>query len=107
MRNWETGRASPSRWDNGRYWRKARAGLPEAERLYRRVIDVCEEARVIVTESLVLFNLALLYEKQGRLDQTVLLLEQVVEIDKHLRLPDLEDDRRVLERMQGKQASGR
>ena len=44
----------------------------------------------------------MLCEKQGRLDQAVLLLERVVEIDERLGLSDLEDDRGVLEDMRKK-----
>jgi hypothetical protein len=63
--------------------------------------------RDTVTESLALFNLALLYEKQGRLDQAVPLLERAVEIDERVGLPDLEQDRRILERVRMKLNVGR
>ena len=74
----------------------------EAERLYRRSIALSEELGDVVGMSIRMFNLALLCEDQGRLNEALPLLERVVEIDERVGLPDLEQDRRVLERVQGK-----
>ena len=74
----------------------------EAQRLYGSSIKAFEEIGDVVNASIGMFNLALLCEDQGRLDEALPLLERVVEINERVGLPDLEQDRRVLERVRGK-----
>jgi len=78
---------------------QAEGDQAEAERLYRQVLAICRDLGDIVTEGVIRFNLALLYEDQGRPEEALPLLERVVEIDEQVGLPDLEQDRRVLERV--------
>jgi tetratricopeptide (TPR) repeat protein len=76
--------------------------LAEAERLYQQAMTAQQEIGDVVNASIHMFNLALLYEDQGRLNEALPLLERVVEIDERVGLPDLESDRRVLERVREK-----
>jgi hypothetical protein len=46
-----------------------------------------------------MFNLALLYENQGRLGEALPLLERAVEIAEQVGMPVAESRRRVLERV--------
>ena len=74
----------------------------EAEKLYRQAMTIQQEIGDVVNASIWMFNLALLCEDQGRLDEALPLLEQAVAIDERVGLPDLEQDRRVLEQVRGK-----
>ncbi len=73
---------------------EAEGDQDEAERLYRRM-----------AESIGLFNLARLYEDQGRLNEALPLLERAVEIFERVRSPHAETVRPVLERVRGKLAT--
>lgn len=48
-----------------------------------------------------MFNLGLLYEKQGRLAEAEPLLAEAVAIAERVGLPDVESDRKVLARVRG------
>lgn len=74
----------------------------EAERLYKLAKDTMMEIGDVVNASIHMFNLALLYEGQGRLAEAVPLLEEAVAIAERVGLPDVESDRKVLERVRGK-----
>jgi len=52
-----------------------------------------------------MFNLALLCEDQGRLDEALPLLERAVEIAEQVGMPQAENRRRVLERVREKLGS--
>ena len=73
----------------------------EAEKLYRQAMTTLQEIGDVVNASIWMFNLALLYEDQGRLDEALPLLERAVEIDERVDTPRLEKHRRVLERVRG------
>ncbi len=81
---------------------KVEGDQDEAERFYRQAIVIGEELGDVVGMSIDMFNLALLCEDQGRLDEALPLLERVVEIDERVGLPDLEQDRCVLEQVREK-----
>jgi tetratricopeptide (TPR) repeat protein len=81
--------------------------LTEAEALYQRAIALSERVGDPVGTNSDMFNLALLYERQERLAEALPLLERVVETDERVRLPNLEQDRRVLERVRRKLSAGR
>jgi len=69
----------------------------EAERHYRFAIDAFEETGDLPNASTGMFNLALLYEDQGRLDEALPLLERVEEMFEQLRSPHTADVRLALE----------
>ena len=59
-----------------------------------------ESDELLVAQSVLLFNLANLYEANGRFPQAIAALEQVVALDERTHNPDLEQDRAALARMQ-------
>ena len=59
-----------------------------------------ESDELLVAQSVLLFNLANLYEANGRFPQAIAALEQVVTLDERTHNPDLEQDRAALARMQ-------
>ncbi|MCA9995983.1 MAG: tetratricopeptide repeat protein [Anaerolineales bacterium] len=59
-----------------------------------------ESDELWVAQSVLLFNLANLYEANGRFAQAIAALEQVVALDERTHNPDLEQDRAALVRMQ-------
>jgi len=74
----------------------------EAEKLYRQAMTIQQEIGDVVNASIWMFNLALLCEDQGRLDEALPLLERVVEIAEQVGMPQVENRRRVLERVREK-----
>jgi hypothetical protein len=85
---------------------QAEGDLVRAGRLYRRNLTICQEMGDALTERVTLLNLALLYEDQGRLADAAPLLERAVHIDERLGLPNLEQDRSVLNRVRLQMAPG-
>ena len=74
----------------------------EAERLYRRSWAIAEEIGDVVRASIQMFNLALLCEDQGRLDEALPLLERAVETFERVESPHAETVRPVVERVREK-----
>ena len=81
---------------------KAEGDQVEAERLYRRAWEIAEAIGDIVSASIGMFNLALLYEDQGRLDEAVPLLERAVAIAERTGFYEAKRWRGVLERVRSK-----
>lgn len=78
----------------------------EAEQRYRAALQLTDAQAEPALASVRLFNLARLYEEQGRLDEAVALLEQVVVFDERYHLPDLMTDQQVLSRLKGQISDG-
>lgn len=70
----------------------------------QEAVDLVQQAgeseEMLVAQSVLLFNLANLYEANGRFPQAIAALEQVVALDERTDNPDLEQDRAALARMQ-------
>ncbi|MGA9351816.1 MAG: tetratricopeptide repeat protein, partial [Anaerolineae bacterium] len=74
----------------------------DAEKLYRQAMAILQEIGDVVNASIWMFNLALLCEGQGRLDEALPLLERVVETFERVGSPHAETVRPVVERVRGK-----
>jgi tetratricopeptide (TPR) repeat protein len=79
--------------------------LYQARGKWERAIEYCERSLAIeekvgdeVGAATTMYNIASLYEDMDRYDEVVELLERVVEIDELVGHPDLESDRKTLER---------
>jgi hypothetical protein len=56
-------------------------------------------------EAVIRYNVAMIHRAQGELDRAVAELEQVVELDRQVGLPDLQSDTEMLHRVRQELAS--
>jgi tetratricopeptide (TPR) repeat protein len=81
---------------------QAKGEWERAIEYYGRSLAILEKVGDEVGAATTMYNIASLYEDMDRYDEAVELLERVVEIDERVGHPDLESDRKTLERVKRK-----
>jgi len=81
---------------------KAKGEWERAVEYFEKDLAICEKVGDEVGAATTMYNIASLYEDMERYDEAVELLERVVEIDERVGHPDLESDRKTLERVKRK-----
>jgi tetratricopeptide (TPR) repeat protein len=81
---------------------QAKGEWERAIEYYERSLAILEKVGDEVRAATTMYNIASLYEDMDRYDEAVELLERVVEIDERVGHPDLESDRKALERVKRK-----